>query len=207
MKVEQDVVMDLLPVYFSGEASAATKALVEESFRENPEFERMARSANQSVELLKSVDVPRPKWEEKLALEQSRQKARTRAEAWYSASGMSALVYTVVMLVFKFQDNALVFPMWQKSKVVAASFAITAAIMWLMFWLGRPRYTWLSRRFRVRMWASGFSACAVLLGMVTEINLAMKEPDNISLVCSGLLAVIGVVLWVSYFRQAKEKQG
>lgn len=206
MKVEQDVVMDLLPVYFSGEASAATKALVEENFRENPELERMARSANQSLELLKSVDVPRPKWEERLALEQSRRKARSRAEAWYSTSGISALVYTVVVAVFKFQGNTLVFPMWQRNKVVAASFAVTAAIMWLALWLGRPRYTWLSRRFRVRMWASGFSACAILLGVITEINLAIKAPDNISLVCSGLLAVAGLVLWVIYFRQPKEEQ-
>ena len=45
MNITQEVVTDLLPVYFSDEASSDTKSLVEEYFRENPDFERMARSA------------------------------------------------------------------------------------------------------------------------------------------------------------------
>jgi hypothetical protein len=39
MKLEREVIVDLLPAYFSGEASAATRALVEEYFREHPDFE------------------------------------------------------------------------------------------------------------------------------------------------------------------------
>ena len=53
MNITQEVVTDLLPIYFSGEASRDTKVLVEEYFRENPDFERMARSAGTLLETLR----------------------------------------------------------------------------------------------------------------------------------------------------------
>jgi hypothetical protein len=43
MNITQDVITDLLPVYFSGEASSETRALVESFFREHPDFEKLAR--------------------------------------------------------------------------------------------------------------------------------------------------------------------
>src|SRR6516164_3104145 len=55
MNITQDVVTDLLPVYFSGEASSDTKSLVEEYFRGNPDFERMARSAGTPLETLRTA--------------------------------------------------------------------------------------------------------------------------------------------------------
>jgi hypothetical protein len=39
MKITREVVKDLLPAYFSGEASADTQSLVEEYFREDPAFD------------------------------------------------------------------------------------------------------------------------------------------------------------------------
>ena len=42
MNLEREVIVDLLPAYFSGEASAATRALVEDYFRQHPEFEKPA---------------------------------------------------------------------------------------------------------------------------------------------------------------------
>ena len=44
MNVTRQVVTDLLPIYLSGEASGDTKALVEDYFRQDPDFERIARS-------------------------------------------------------------------------------------------------------------------------------------------------------------------
>lgn len=38
MKITRDVITDLLPVYFSGEASADTKALVDEFLKNDSEF-------------------------------------------------------------------------------------------------------------------------------------------------------------------------
>jgi anti-sigma factor RsiW len=42
MNVTREVIYDLLPAYFAGEASADTRALVEEFFATDPEFGRMA---------------------------------------------------------------------------------------------------------------------------------------------------------------------
>jgi hypothetical protein len=52
MNVTRELVTDLLPVYFSGEASGDTKALVEDYFRQDPDFERIARSAATPLETL-----------------------------------------------------------------------------------------------------------------------------------------------------------
>jgi hypothetical protein len=38
MEATHDVIVDLLPVYFSGEASAATRALVDDYFARDPAF-------------------------------------------------------------------------------------------------------------------------------------------------------------------------
>jgi hypothetical protein len=43
MKVTRDVILDLWPVYEAGEASAETRALVEEYLQQDPEFARLVR--------------------------------------------------------------------------------------------------------------------------------------------------------------------
>ncbi|MGC2091389.1 MAG: hypothetical protein WA638_18355, partial [Candidatus Acidiferrales bacterium] len=53
MNISREVVTDLLPVYFSGEASADTRSLVEDYFRGDPDFERVARSAATPLEALR----------------------------------------------------------------------------------------------------------------------------------------------------------
>ena len=55
MNITRGVVTDLFPVYFSGEASNDTKSLVEDYFRENPDFERLARSAGTPLETLRAA--------------------------------------------------------------------------------------------------------------------------------------------------------
>jgi len=55
MNVTRDLITDLLPAYFSGEASGDTKALVEDYFRQNPDFERIARSATTPLETLRAA--------------------------------------------------------------------------------------------------------------------------------------------------------
>jgi hypothetical protein len=55
MNVTREVVTDLLPIYFAGEASGDTKVLVEDYFRQDPDFERIARSAATPLETLRSA--------------------------------------------------------------------------------------------------------------------------------------------------------
>ncbi|MGD1045250.1 MAG: hypothetical protein ABR936_07995 [Bacteroidota bacterium] len=43
MKITEEVMSDLLPLYFANECSSDTKKLVEEYFQEHPEFEKESR--------------------------------------------------------------------------------------------------------------------------------------------------------------------
>jgi hypothetical protein len=43
MKITEEVMSDLLPLYFATECSSDTKMLVEEYFQEHPEFEQQSR--------------------------------------------------------------------------------------------------------------------------------------------------------------------
>lgn len=43
MKVTRDVITDLLPAYYAKEASADSRALVDEFFAQDPEFARLAK--------------------------------------------------------------------------------------------------------------------------------------------------------------------
>jgi hypothetical protein len=55
MNVTREVVTDLLPIYFAGEASGDTKVLVEDYFRQDPDFERIARNAATPLETLRAA--------------------------------------------------------------------------------------------------------------------------------------------------------
>jgi len=63
MNVTRDVVTDLLPLYFSGEASEDTRRLVEHFFRDNSDFERMARAAAKPLETLRNAAPAAPEAE------------------------------------------------------------------------------------------------------------------------------------------------
>ena len=48
-EITQELIMDLLPVYFSGEASEETREAVEAYFAENPGFEQLARRLHAKI--------------------------------------------------------------------------------------------------------------------------------------------------------------
>jgi len=49
MNVSQDVINDLLALYFSGEGSPDTRSLIEQYFQENPAFAQEARRAAEAL--------------------------------------------------------------------------------------------------------------------------------------------------------------
>lgn len=54
MNITREVITDLLPAYFSGEASEDTRTLVEDYFRENRDFERITRKAATPCHMLRA---------------------------------------------------------------------------------------------------------------------------------------------------------
>ena len=78
MKVTRDVITDLLPLYFSDEASADTRALVDAYFAIDPDFARRARTHPEAS--LPQAALPQPTEEtEMLTLQRTRKLLNLRA--------------------------------------------------------------------------------------------------------------------------------
>ncbi len=78
MTITRDVVIDLLPLYFSQEASPDTRTLVEEYFSANPDFAVKARESAPDYSAGGERRVPRKDLEMK-ALTRSRRLVRQRS--------------------------------------------------------------------------------------------------------------------------------
>jgi cation transport ATPase len=201
MKVDREVIIDLLPVYFSGEASAATQALVEGCFREDPELERIARSANRSVELLKVAPGSAHDWEEKLALERARweeqralEKARDRAEAEWVIAIVTFLCF-VITVVSQLRNGTLHWLGWNTLGLTAV-----ACVLVYVFWRARRSFALLPKSFHLKM--SAFFFTATLLGFVHV------QPNKITWffltdwpVAGVVMATITAGLWIAFFMQ------
>ncbi|HLJ86598.1 MAG TPA: hypothetical protein VKZ53_07225 [Candidatus Angelobacter sp.] len=130
MNVEREVVIDLLPVYFSGEASSQTRALVEEHFRQDPEFERIARGANGSIDSLKLPLTPPSPEKEKASLERTRTLiGRRKSFLWL------AIAYSLVLAMFRVRDHHVVWIMWEEQPTQGIVFGFTAVACWIGFFV------------------------------------------------------------------------
>ena len=102
MNVTRDVMTDLLPVYFSGEASEDTKRLMEEYFRVNPDFERIARKAVTPLEKLrKTAPILSEAEREKHDLQRAREEVQSRlTRKWKLTVFVLLLVFCIGFLAF-----------------------------------------------------------------------------------------------------------
>jgi hypothetical protein len=99
MKVTREVITDLLPVYFSGEASPDTGTLVEEFFKRDPEFARLAQD-ERSRTMLNPLPVNLPPEHEKITL------ARTKALLWLRTLLLAfAIFFSLIPFTFYFDDS------------------------------------------------------------------------------------------------------
>jgi hypothetical protein len=98
MEVTREVILDLLPLYFSGEASAQTQALVTEYLEHDPDLARLARQWQERL----SEPPPAPARLDAQAVayyEAKRQIAiRTIFSAVIIAAGLFALAGLVVFM-------------------------------------------------------------------------------------------------------------
>lgn len=194
MKVEREVIIDLLPAYFSGESSAATRALVEDYFREHPDFEGAARSANQPLEGLKVPFAELDAAKEKLALERARQVTEARgAFLWL------AICFTGILSLFWIRGHKIVWIMWHDSPMLGGVFALMAGFFWLLYLNVRRRKEPVPRH-ATFLWLACFYTVLSLLPTIRGQRLGLfffgSDPD-----AGVLFAVIAAGLWASYFYQ------
>ena len=129
MNITREVMTDLLPVYFSGEASEDTKQLVELYFRENPDFERIARRAAMPLEQLRgTAPVAAEAEREKCDLQWARQEFRRRRVVF----GV-ALVFTCAPLLTVFRNGRVVWTAILSDPWQWALFWCVAGLFWFLY--------------------------------------------------------------------------
>jgi len=137
MKLEREVIIDLLPAYFSGEASAATRTLVEDFFRENPEFEKSARSAAGPLESLKAAPPRLDPEKEKMALERARLVTETRTSFFWLG-----VISTLMLFLFRIQNGKIIWIVWSgfgSGSGRALLFIAMAVFFWTFYFYARTR--------------------------------------------------------------------
>jgi hypothetical protein len=189
MKLEREVIVDLLPAYFSGEASAATRALVEEYFREHPDFEASARRAGGPLESLKAPALKADPEKEKLALERARLAVETRSSFLWLA-----ILFTLMLFLFRIQDHKIVWVLWTKP-LTGIIFAAMTVFFWLLYFYTRKRKDPVPLRVKF-LWMAVFYTLLPFLFTIQDhkvVWLFKKDPD-VAVIMGG----VALVLWALY---------
>lgn len=124
MTVTRDVVLDLLPVYLAGEASADSRALVDAFLATDPQLARLAREGFGTSGPPPAAADPQVR----AALSRTRQLLQQRQ--WVFGA---AVAFTLLPLSFGFVDDRIVWAMWRDAPGAAASCLLVAAASWAWF--------------------------------------------------------------------------
>jgi len=200
MKLEQDVIIDLLPAYFSGEASAATCALVEQYFRENPDFEKAARATGSTLESLTPALSNRHDDEEKAALEKTRRLLQTRAAFFWLA-----LLYSFIPFLFRIHDHKIVWLTFEHSRIVGILFLVLAVFFWAGYLLLRRMREPMKKR-NVFLFIAILYTVLLFLFKVEDHKIVwiMFSP---SVIPGFVFLDVALAMWVGYFvLRYKEKK-
>lgn len=124
MKITRDVVTDLLPVYLAGEASADTRALIEEFLKQNPEFAKLIAAeerplAQPSIQLQKETEMK--------TLEQTKKLLAKRS--WYMGF---AIFFTVLPLSIRGNEQGIYW-MWAGAPMIPITSIAVAVLMWFLY--------------------------------------------------------------------------
>jgi hypothetical protein len=128
VKVTRNVITDLLPVYFSDEASSDTKQLIEVFFRDDPEFARLAKEKIRLRSEEFNIQLPVQQEAEALA----RTKKIIRLRTWLMTL---AIFFTLAPFSFAFTNGSVVFFMWRDSTVAAACYQVVGIGLWMSYYL------------------------------------------------------------------------
>jgi len=123
MNVTQDVILDLLPLYFSAEASADSRRLVDEYFAEHPSF---AVKARESAAESGGGALPPDRVELRGLLEAKR---RVRQRSYLMGA---AIFFTIAPLSFVYHDGAFFF-MMRESPVSAVAYGAVGLLLWIVY--------------------------------------------------------------------------
>lgn len=130
MRITDDVIADLLPLYTAGEVSPDTRALVEEYLAANPAFADVVKAASDE-RAQPIIDVPRENTERR-ALNRSR--ALLRRRSWIMGLAIFCTMLPFSVASFEGADRDVTFFMLRDAPAVAACFAAVAAVLWTLYY-------------------------------------------------------------------------
>jgi hypothetical protein len=184
MNVTRKVVTDLLPIYFSGEASVDTKVLVEDYFRQDPDFERIARGAATPLETLRAATpITAGSEREKHDLESVRWRLQWRRVLF----GLS-LFLTLMPLSF-YSHGHIVSPMVRDTPWEAALYWTLAALFWFLYFARLRRHA--------ASLVGAISFTLIPVPFVLHSVFAGEPVAEIAIIVWTCAAVV----WIGYFRQ------
>lgn len=129
MTVTNDVIMDLLPLYVAGEASADTRRLVEERLQSDPQLARLADGIRSQLSAPPPERATLDADSARSALERTRKLLRRRT--WTLAF---ALFFTFLPLSFAGTDGKLVFLML-RDEPGSGLFWVVALFLWAHYYV------------------------------------------------------------------------
>jgi anti-sigma factor RsiW len=141
MKVTREVIYDLLPSYFAGDASDDTRALVEAYFETDPEFAQMASRFQTIVEERQRPGAATSEARERETFQCARtaaelpQKTRAAALVWGFAS---LLAFGIAMFTWKGPMRGP----WNPGILLGAIFAVAAVVTFVLSFRVRPDSWW-----------------------------------------------------------------
>lgn len=126
MKVTREVITDLLPVYYSGEASPDTRQLVEAFFAQDPAFAELARQSPENPILPEAIEPTGAGDKEKETMLRIKRNLN-----WRSTLLGIALFCSLMPFAFMVRDGqGLVWLLLRDQPYLALGFGLLAALAW-----------------------------------------------------------------------------
>jgi hypothetical protein len=129
--LDEDVILDLLPLYFAGEASEASRRIIDAYFAAHPEFADTMRAAQANSPLVPGAASPN-----------SGHAAITTVKKqlkWRAALIAIAIFCSISPFTFVYDGRRLVYFAWRDAPTTAAVYASVAALAWIALWLSVRR--------------------------------------------------------------------
>ncbi len=120
--IHRNTIVDLLPAYLSGEASAETKTLIEEFAKTDSQIARLIASGGNGIP---KVEVPETELRTLL-----RTRRRIRKQSWHLGL---AIFFTLLIFSYQWDSETGIAWTWDFSPAVAVIFAGIAAFFWIAY--------------------------------------------------------------------------
>lgn len=132
MKITQEVISDLLPLYFSGEASEDTIKLIETYFEENPEFAEKAKATESQI-IKNEIPINLTKEDEMKSLNKTKKRIKLQ-----SILIGFAIFFTIAPFSFAHVDDKF-YVLLLDSPMTALIYGSIGILFWISYFVARNK--------------------------------------------------------------------